>query len=87
MSKWGSYANARPARQVSTAAPAGHSLNNNPPRNKEHSHEKAACLDRCQRWPTSTCHRDPATRTSWANGAGRQPSEIAPTQVPFAASR
>ena len=31
-----------------------------PDRNKEHNHEKAAQLDRHQRWPTSTCHRLPA---------------------------
>ena len=56
-SRCASYANAEPARRASTPAPAGHSLNNNPATNKEHSHEKAACLDGCQRWPTSISQR------------------------------
>ena len=36
----------------------------NPTRNKEHSHEKAAQLDRCQRWPTSTGQLSPAALIS-----------------------
>src|SRR5579872_1034781 len=28
-----------------------------PLRNKEHSYEESACLNRCQRWPTSTAQR------------------------------
>ena len=57
-SRSASYASAGHARPATTTAPAGHrhNRNTNLTRNKEHSHEKAAQLDRCQRWPTSICH-------------------------------
>ena len=62
-SRCGSYASAGHARPASTPAPAGHSQNKNPARNKEHNHEKATQLDRYQRWPTSTGHLRPAMVT------------------------
>ena len=38
-SRCGSYANAGHARPATKPAPAGHSQNKNPARNKEHNHE------------------------------------------------
>ena len=75
-SRCASYASAGPARPATTPAPAGHRQNRhrNPTRNKEHSHEKAAQLDRCQRWPTSAGHLSPAAlislvlAVSWPSG-------------------
>ena len=57
-SRSASYASAGHARPATTTAPAGHrhNRNTNLTRNKEHSHEKAAQLDRCQWWPTSMDH-------------------------------
>src|SRR5262249_11228646 len=60
----------RAAPRASTLAPAGHRQNKNPTASKERNHEKAAQLDRCQRWPTSIFHWDPATLTSRASGTG-----------------
>ena len=66
-----SYANAGHARPASTPAPAGHSLTRNLTRNKEHNYEKAAQLDRHQRWPTSTGQRRPAMAMKYVIVAGR----------------
>ena len=62
---------ARPPGYYTRARWAPPNRNRNPTRNKEHSHEKAAQLDRYQRWPTSVVQRIPATLTKMASGTGR----------------
>jgi hypothetical protein len=69
-SRCASYASAGHARQASTPAPAGPRPNRNPTAGKEHNHEKAAQLDRCQRWPISTGHLSPAARISRDSDSG-----------------